>query len=408
MASSTLNYNSSDPRSLAAQQRAQIGNTGAVLNDQYAQYGQQNSGGAPTNTVSGTSDYLNSIESPLAQGQGGYTADEASQIELTPAQQQSMVNSAGISAGVANQAAVGGAERAANAAGGNPAALAAYRARAAQQSGVNAGNAMTNARVAAQQAGSAGAQAVGNAQIAQQNQGLNYYQGQNAQANANVNNANQLQEQTYGTQTSGGNQAAGLGVQASQTPSTFDKTIGAIGGALGGLADGTVPSGSDAVIGEDGPEKVVDMSGHDYMADGGLAGAPEEGVPMDDDQASGAPMPPTPTAPTTATSQPWYKKLLTNHQSSGGGQSQPQKQWSPVNTYSSLGQAAGKIAGTFLADGGFPQGKNGIFTKPTNVKLGPNDAVVPLNYRPGAKIRPSMAALPAARTRQPYGSAARG
>ena len=32
-----------------------------------------------------------------------------------------------------------------------------------------------------------------------------------------------------------------------------------------------------------------------------------------------------------------------------------------------------------------------IITKPTNVRLGPQDAVIPLSYRAMAKARPSMA-----------------
>jgi hypothetical protein len=52
---------------------------------------------------------------------------------------------------------------------------------------------------------------------------------------------------------------------------------------------------------------------------------------------------------------------------------------------------------------GAPQGTNGIFTAPTRVNLHKGEAAVPLSYRAGAKVRPSMAALPAAKTRQPYG-----
>lgn len=440
--SASLNYGSTDPRSIAAQQRATIGNQGAVLNDQYAQYGQQNAGGAPVNTVASTSNYLNPLEQQNAEGGGGYTSNEASQIELSPQDKQNIINGAGISAGTASAASTGAAQRAFNATGGNPAAMAAYRSRAAQQEGVNSGNAMTQARIGAQQAGSAGAQAVGNAQIAQENQGLNYFAGQNAQANQNVQQGNALQEQTYGTQTSGGNQAAGLGVQASQTPSTLDKIAGFASGALGALAEGDVEGdeGGQAVIAEDGPEKVVQAAEQglpadpirQYMDDGGFA-APSDGEDMTDDQQPGAPTAPmAPSAPGTVQQQPWWQKFSQSMKSSGGGAQQ--QQWNPTSTYKSIGNAAGGLGklALGLADGGFPtggkggntfgaklvdnpisksfmpkgdhNGQNGIFTKPTLVNLKKGEAVVPLGgYRSGAKARPSMANLPAAPQRR-YGA----
>ena len=51
------------------------------------------------------------------------------------------------------------------------------------------------------------------------------------------------------------------------------------------------------------------------------------------------------------------------------------------------------------------QERNGIFSKPTHVKLDAGEAVVPLGYRAQAKTRPSMAQLPAAKVRRPYGAA---
>ena len=49
------------------------------------------------------------------------------------------------------------------------------------------------------------------------------------------------------------------------------------------------------------------------------------------------------------------------------------------------------------ADGranGIQVGRAKIFNKPTAVRLDPSDSVIPLTYRPKAKVRPS-AALPA-------------
>lgn len=396
----TYDPTTSDPKKIASQNRNLIYGQGQQLTQQQQQ-GQANNEAQ----ASDTQGYLDNLEAPLASGNGGYNSSEASQIELSPADKQNIVNGAGISAGVNTAASVGAAERAANAAGGNPAALMAYRARAAQQQGAQAGNAMTTARVGAQEAGSAGAQAVGNARLNQQTQGLGYYNGLQQQQNTNAQQDLGLQGQTYGTETSGLTGTGNTAETASQNPTTADKVIGAISN----LADGSVPTGgTDAVVGEDGPEKVVDMGSHDYMANGGFS-APGNGELMDDDQTDGGTNIPTvPTTPTAGGGAPWWKKLI-SQTGSGGGAGQQQQQQGGVAPYAAAGKLGGKVLkAIFMADGGTPQGENGIFTKPTRVSLAPSEAVVPLTYRAGAKIRPSMAALPAARTRQPYGSEARG
>lgn len=396
----TYDPTTTSPSKIASQNRNLIYGQAQNLTTQQQQAQQQ------AQAQSGqTQDYLGGIEDPLAQGNGGYNADETSQIELSPQDEQNIVNGAGISAGVNTAASVGAAQRATAAAGGNPEALMAYRARAAQQQGVQTGNAMTAAKVAAKTAEQTGAEAVGNARIGQQNQALGYYGGLQSEQNQNAQQDLGLQNQTYGTETSGLTGSANTAQSASQNPTGFDKTIGAVTGVLGALADGSVPTGgSDAVVGEDGPEKVVQIG--DYMGDGGLAGAPAEGVPMDDDQAPGAPLPPTPSAPSAGGNQPWWKKLM-SQPTDGTAQPQQQKPWTPVSTYSNIGKDVGNVAKLFMADGGTAQqGRNGIFTKPTHISLAPDEAVVPLSYRAGAKIRPSMAALPAARTRQPYGASA--
>lgn len=395
MATTPLSYTGTDPKKIAQSNRSTIYGQGQQLTAQQQQAQQE----AEARRGS-TAGYLDQLEAPLASGAGGYNADETSQIEYSPEDQQNLINNAGISAGVNTAASVGAAQRAADAAGGNPAALMAYRARAAQQQGVNAGNAMTGARVAAKTAEQGGATTVGNARLGQQTQGLQYYQGQNDQANTNAQQDLGLQGQTYGTTTSGINSSANTAQSASQNPTTFDKVMGGVSGALSFLEDGSPGGGTDAVIAEDGPEKVVDMSGHDYMADGGFSGD------LPDDAMGGGTTPTLPGVPAAGGSQPWWKKLTSNTVATGGGgQPQQQKQWNPTTTYSDIGKDVGKIASVFLEDGGFRQGDNGIFTEATRVKLGPEDGVVPLSYRASAKIRPSMAALPAARTRQPYGSA---
>jgi hypothetical protein len=406
---SNLDYGSSDPRKIAAQQRRQNAS-------QYAQGTQQ---------AQNTQDYLGGIENPLAQGQGGYNASEMSQIQMTPEQQQQIVTGAGISAGTNIAASVDAANRAAAAAGGSPSALMAYRARAGRQIGQQAGDAMTQARVAASNAAAQRAEDIGQTRIGQQNQALGYYNQLQQQQNANAQNAANRQEQ-----------ASQLGLQASQTPSTFDKVMGGVGAAVGALEKGHVSSGAKpAVIGENGPEKVVSLPGKtDYLDDGDvITGDP---LPQAPAYQPGVNAPQDP-----STSQPFWKQLIGNlenrNRNQGQAQSQSLNRGAPgqpgvgggqandavTNDINSFGQGIGKLASAIpglasLADGGImsdpsagsignfntaPQGANGVFTKPTRVNLHKNEAVVPLSYRAGAKVRPSMAALPAARPRQPYG-----
>lgn len=416
-----VNLNTSDPRKIAGNVQQLVTQQGQQL------YGQNNQQADQNQQYQGqTQAYLNNIEDPLAQGQGGYNASEVSNIEMTPQQQQNIVTGAGISAGVNTAAGDQAAQMAANASGGNPLALAAYRNRAAQQQGSQAATAETGARVGAQQALSGETQAVGNARLAQQNQGLGYYQQQNEQANQNVNQALNRNAQTYGTATSGETGAANTGLSASQTPSTFDKILGGVAGAASAfLEEGGMQNG-DAVVGEGGnPERVVDTRYLDG-GDGGDAGdsgwADLSGTPLGSDApnnfgasagAGGATQP----------GLPWWKRMLTSAQTT-----QPQQNsapaaggphgntWNTTTPYQQLGQIGGALAKNiigYLEDGGIPpsymadgfatahyppppQGANGIFTQPTRVKLGPHDAVVPLTERAHPKVKPSMALMPAA------------
>lgn len=407
--------NYSDPRKLAANQRQLVTQKGDILEqqaqDQYLQGTQQ---------AGQTGDYLNGIESPLAQGQGGYNPAELSQIQMTPEQQQDIVNRAGITAGTATAAGADAATRAANATGGNPGAVAAYRARAAQQEGAQAGDAMTNARVAASNAAAGRAESIGNTRIGQQNQGLNYYQGQQQMQNQNAQSAANRQAGIYGTETSGSNQASNLGFQASQTPSTFDKIIGAgVGAASAFLDDGAMAPGRRAVVGEAGPEAVVS----DALEDGSAGQFDALSSPDGSGQGS------EPGSVQSSTSQmswdktPFWKQMQQNARNNlaerqgGGGQPMggnggAQQPWNPTSTYSGIGKAVGGLAklafaedgdmgGDMMADGGT------IFTKPTEIMMNPNEAAVPLSYRATAKVRPS-AAMPAVnqiRNRRMYGNA---
>jgi hypothetical protein len=75
--------------------------------------------------------------------------------------------------------------------------------------------------------------------------------------------------------------------------------------------------------------------------------------------------------------------------------------WNKATPYQQLGAGIGHAAASMIPP---RQGANGIFTRPTQVKLQPNETVVPLNYRANARARPSLAELPAARERPAYGA----
>ena len=506
-----MNYSSSDPRQIAKNNLQSIASQGQQLynqNNQMLNQGQQQ--------LQGTQGYLNTVEDPLAQGQGGYNQQEVSQIEMTPQQQQDIVTGAGISAGANTAAATDAANRQFNATGGNPAAMAAYRQREAQQQGSQAANALTGARIGAQQALSGETQAVGNARLAQQNQGLGYYQQLQNQQNQNVQNAAERNQQTYGTATGGGNGATATGIGASQTPSTFDKTISAIGSFLedGGeltppniteslpqpppqysptapwqaannrttrtrvdltqsghgvyrrppvtrqappsgeeqsyapesyadrfKADGTPGDGGDelghqVVVAEgNNPERIV-AGNYRQMSSQGTPGMAEDGDAGDSGWSDSSGM--TPDVSANAGATPWWQKLgeaikgqagTTPMGASSTGNKMQQPAWNPTTPYQQLGSGIGKAAaafgflsdggimpsfsedGTYLEQGGMeeihppthgygpgrsygggmPQGANGIFTKPTRVNLSPGDKVVPLTYRPHAKVRTSAA-----------------
>lgn len=382
--------NTQDPRKIAANNRLLVAQKGDIL-EQQAQ-DQYLSGMGKADETGG---YLSGIESPLAQGQGGYNANELSQIQMTPAQQQDIVSRAGTQAGAATAAAADAAQRAANAAGGNPAAVAAYRARAAQQEGVQSADAATNARIGASNAAAQRAENVGQTRIGQQNQGLNYYQGVQQMQNQNAQQAANRQAGLYGTQVSGLNQSGNLGLQASQTPTTSDKIIGGIAGAASAfLDDGMAPGVHPAVVAEGGPEAVIKMAAGPYKF-------LEEGSGEAGDEGSAIPGSPT-QSDDSWNKTPFWQQMKKNVMNSVANQ-QPgaasgavrgqSSTWNPTTPYSQVGSTIGNLAKlAFLDDGGEMYGDSGaIFTRPTNVMLNANEAAVPLNYRAKAKTRPSMA-----------------
>lgn len=385
-AARTVPYQSSgDPRKLAANQRTVTQETGDTLMGQDAaladQYRQQ---------ASGVEGYLDPIQSNLAEGGGGYSPDEAKQIQLSGQEKQNLITGAGISAGAGNAATVGAAERAAAAAGGSPAALATFRARAAQQQAGAAGDAMTNARSAAKQLESQGAQTVGNARMGQQGAALNYYGNlENSKTQAGLGEQG-LQNSAFGTQTQGTTAATNAGITASQTPSTFDKVLGAAAGAAKFIADGEpgyLADGQEAVLGEDGPEAVVEQPR--FMAGGGEI--PGGGDLNDIGEIGDVPVLGDQNPQYGAPKQNWLQSYLAKSQSQPPAQ-QPQQpqQWTKATPYQQLGEAVGQVASHYLGDGTVSVPPK-MITSPTRVKLAPGDAVVPLSFRATAKVRPSAA-----------------
>lgn len=390
--------NESDARKLAANQRSVVQSTGDNLmsrDEQLAnQYGDQ---------ASGVEQYLDPIQSNLAAGNGGYSPSEANQIQLSagdksqiewsPQDVQNLVDKAGISAGQQTAASVGAADRAAAASGGSPAALATYRARAAQTGAVNAADAETNARVAgkqaqaqgaatAQQLQSAGGQAVGNARLGQQSEGLGYYNGLQQEKNSNALSEQGLQQGAYGTQTTGTSDAAGLGLKASQTPTTTDKIIGGVAGAASAfLADGEMgyldPDGQDAVVGENGPEAVINNAPQAVQQGASDPARGNTTFMANGNAAGGAP--------------DWLSKYLDNVSNPNNKRiSQPtsQEAWNPTTPYKQAGDAFGKLLRTSTQPGGSGGGFGPRGFAPGSHQMpssGPNPSMTP--YRmPGGLI----------------------
>lgn len=381
-----------NPMKTAQNQRAYVASQGdqyQLSDEELAQQQQQ--------AQQGTQNYLDPLEEANASGQGGYTADQASQIELTPQQQQNIVTGAGISAGAGTASSVGAAERAANATGGNPAALATYRARAAQTQGADAGQAETGAAVAAQQAGSAGAQAVGNARLAQENQGQSYFGNLQAQQGSASQNEQGLAQGAYGTETGGTGAATNSEISAANIPTGLDKAIGVVAGAAQGFGQGAGQAagkaafadgypgymddgGQDAVVGENGMEAVIEnapkavvrgasdpvRSNTKFMAEGDPSGGSDASAApglwnrMTDSLNANAPAvppsvaptvpPPSVTAPTSggkSSGMPsWLQSYLANSGKTPGTQAPAPGQpgWNKTTPYSQLGSAIGGVA----------------------------------------------------------------
>jgi hypothetical protein len=125
--------------------------------------------------------------------------------------------------------------------------------------------------------------------------------------------------------------------------------------------DDTTP----AVVGENGPEKVVNLRSK-YLQDGtvGAGGGMGEDVVSD---SSTQPQPPSPGNPGGTAPQPWYRKFgnaiqQARNQAQQAAPAAPTagapQQWNPVSTYTGIGQAAGNVGKAlhFLGDGAVSTG----------------------------------------------------
>lgn len=142
-----------------------------------------------------------------------------------------------------------------------------------QNTGVQNQNTAYNQGLTKTTLGSTQAKTVADQRLGQQQGAIANYTGQQQQQNQNQQNAENRQVQTYGTQTSGTNDAAKTGVAASQTPGIFDKIVGgatgllsAAGGVAGvkALADGGVSAAPGMnIVGDAGSEWIGSLDGSD-------------------------------------------------------------------------------------------------------------------------------------------------
>lgn len=130
-----------------------------------------------------------------------------------------------------------------------------------QTTGVNNQNTRYGQGLTRTNMGSGQAKTVADARVAQQNAAIGNYTGQQQQASANQQAEAGRQVSTYGTQAGATNQAGSLALGATQVPTTFDKSMGALQGVMKSMADGGVATEpTTALLGEEGPEMVVKIN----------------------------------------------------------------------------------------------------------------------------------------------------
>jgi hypothetical protein len=223
---------------------------------------------------------------------------------------------------------------------------------------------MTAARVAAKRATSEGAQVTGQARLGQQQSALGYYGNLQAEKNANALNESGLQAGLYGTESNAGNQATANTVNAAMVPTGLDKSMGFITGLVGAAsggghkAEGTSGyleegEGSDAVVGEAGPEVILEKRKRTYMADG-WGSQPDTGSWNGQTPAGSAPL--AAGSPSQPNQTNWLQRYLKQGREQPAGGQPSHQAWNKTTPYSQMGAALG---GLFASRPHKPQGGNG-------------------------------------------------
>lgn len=260
-----------------------------------------------------------------------------------------------------------------------------------------------------------------NQRMANEQEYRGYVTGQGNQANQAVTIGNQQRIGAYGTQLGAQNTASGNAIVNYKTPGAIEKVFSG-GGAKGGVTKGP----EMALVGEAGPELIIDLAKIPHEEDGDVfdPGGSDSGMDFDPDMeegpggfgSSGGPsfQSQNPYTGTQAPENPLYKQIVTGlgkgNRIRGGGGVGGSK--GGVNL---IGKAL-KVASLFLAKGGVvgthhPYGKRGesiarremqgagmslpkveLVTHPQIRTLGAKvpQAVLPLTQRKGNKVTPQM------------------
>lgn len=244
---------------------------------------------------------------------------------------------------------------------------------------------------------------VANTRINQQNTAINNQNQKAGMANQNAQSAYGRQIGAYGTQTQGINQAAGTSQQASQNPSGLDKALGAAAGVASAFLDdgAVIDQPTVATIGEQGPEAVVPVGQSNQTPWWKRLGQGPAGPSPNMDRASTA-------AQGMAQANNPYGAMATLGAGAVGSLMDRARQRKAMgNIQASLPGAAATIPpgpmpppppvsapppNNMAPSNQSPMAKGSIVTRPTVAMLGDKgpEAVVPLNNKPGNKVKPSM------------------
>jgi hypothetical protein len=283
---------------------------------------------------------------------------------------------------------------------------------------------------------------IANTRLGQQNTGAAGLAGQQQVESQNANTALGLKNQTIGTVGGVENQASGVVTGAQAQPTTTDKIIGAGLGALSAFEDGGIATEPTlANLGESGPEAVIPLAGAGGSPDsrpiggtdaqpndpfeqearkpvdignfrrnmqtvGNVAGGINSGMQGRPFQSRYGQPPPDGSSPDQSMPQPGMVRPGDEAQFGGGGGAPPPAGPAPWRAaLNTAGKVAGGIQRGMQGPGMRPQpapqpsaprspsyfGGGSIVDHPTRAIIGEDgpEAVVPLNPRAGARMRPS-------------------